>query len=144
MMISIRFWLINNLVVGSFQNEFLARWAETVLYLQRLIFKAASLIIPSILMHLARHYFLQSLLLVSIFGTLALLAARAETDGPLHCQLVGYGTDGDSGLSDGRVIKVTNLNASGSGSLQAALSASDPRIIVFEVGGIIDLDQGSF
>ena len=37
----------------------------------------------------------------------------------------------------GRVIKVTNLNASGPGSLQAACSASGPRVVVFEVSGVI-------
>ncbi len=37
----------------------------------------------------------------------------------------------------GRVIKVTNLNASGPGSLQAACSAKGPRIVIFEVSGVI-------
>ncbi len=37
----------------------------------------------------------------------------------------------------GRVIKVTNLNASGPGSLQAACAASGRRIVVFDVGGVI-------
>ncbi|MDE1987979.1 MAG: pectate lyase [Alphaproteobacteria bacterium] len=39
----------------------------------------------------------------------------------------------------GRIIKVTTLNASGPGSLLEALAAKGPRIIVFEVGGVIDL-----
>lgn len=37
----------------------------------------------------------------------------------------------------GRVIKVTNLNASGPGSLAAACAAEGPRIVVFEVSGVI-------
>lgn len=37
----------------------------------------------------------------------------------------------------GRVIKVTHLNSSGPGSLQAACAAQGPRIVVFEVGGVI-------
>ena len=41
----------------------------------------------------------------------------------------------------GQVIKVTTLGASGPGSLRAAIEAKGPRIIVFEVGGIIDLDR---
>lgn len=41
----------------------------------------------------------------------------------------------------GRIIKVTNLNGEGPGSLREALSASGPRIVVFEVGGVIDLDS---
>ena len=36
------------------------------------------------------------------------------------------------------VWKVTNLNTSGPGSLQAALDASGPRVVVFEVAGNID------
>jgi hypothetical protein len=39
------------------------------------------------------------------------------------------------------VIKVTTLAPSGPGSLLEALSAAGPRIIVFEVGGVIDLDK---
>jgi hypothetical protein len=38
---------------------------------------------------------------------------------------------------------VTNLNADGPGSLRAGLQAQGPRIIVFEVGGVIDLEQST-
>lgn len=41
----------------------------------------------------------------------------------------------------GRIIRVTTLAGDGPGSLRAAVSANDPRIIVFEVGGVIDLDR---
>jgi hypothetical protein len=37
----------------------------------------------------------------------------------------------------GKVITVTNLNAGGPGSLQAACEAEGPRIVVFEVEGVI-------
>ncbi|MDQ0463669.1 pectate lyase [Caulobacter ginsengisoli] len=40
----------------------------------------------------------------------------------------------------GRIIKVTTLAGDGPGSLREAINASGPRIIVFEVGGVIDLD----
>jgi len=39
----------------------------------------------------------------------------------------------------GRIIRVTNLNPDGPGSLRAAIEARGPRIVVFEVGGVIDL-----
>jgi hypothetical protein len=52
----------------------------------------------------------------------------------------GYGDDTPGGR-DGAVIKVTTLAAAGPGSLQAALTTPGPRIVVFEVGGIIDLDR---
>lgn len=39
----------------------------------------------------------------------------------------------------GKIIKVTNLNESGPGSLAEAVGSKGPRIVVFEVGGIIDL-----
>lgn len=41
----------------------------------------------------------------------------------------------------GRIIRVTNLDAAGPGSLRAALEARGPRVVVFEVGGVIDLGR---
>jgi len=40
----------------------------------------------------------------------------------------------------GRVLRVTTLDPTGPGSLGAAVAAKGPRIVVFEVGGVIDLD----
>jgi len=42
-----------------------------------------------------------------------------------------------------RVIRVTNLNSKGPGSFREAIEASGPRVIVFEVGGVIDLNKSS-
>ena len=43
----------------------------------------------------------------------------------------------------GRIIRVTTLAADGEGSLKAALEADGARIIVFEVGGVIDMRRQS-
>jgi len=51
----------------------------------------------------------------------------------------GFGAIATGGRG-GSVIKVTTLNATGPGSLQEAIDAPGPRIIVFEVSGVIDGD----
>jgi alpha-tubulin suppressor-like RCC1 family protein len=48
----------------------------------------------------------------------------------------GFGAKAVGGRG-GRVIKVTTLKPSGPGSLQAACAAEGPRIVVFEVSGVI-------
>jgi hypothetical protein len=50
----------------------------------------------------------------------------------------GFGRFAKGGRG-GKVIKVTNLNDAGPGSLRAAVEAEGPRIVVFEVGGVIRL-----
>lgn len=52
----------------------------------------------------------------------------------------GFGTETTAG-SGGRIIRVTTLASTGSGSLREALAASGPRIIIFDVGGVIDLNK---
>ena len=41
----------------------------------------------------------------------------------------------------GRIIRVTTLDSEGPGSLREAIEADGPRIVVFEVGGVIDLNR---
>jgi len=43
----------------------------------------------------------------------------------------------------GKILRVTNLKADGPGSLAATVQTKGPRIIVFEVGGVIDLQKRS-
>ena len=62
------------------------------------------------------------------------------SDTPDEYRLVGYGSETRGGL-DGRIIKVTTLNATGEGSFTEALNAEGPRTIVFEVAGVIDLGK---
>ena len=42
--------------------------------------------------------------------------------------------------SDPSIVKVTSLDGWGAGTLRAALEGFGPRIVVFEVGGVVDLD----
>ena len=44
-----------------------------------------------------------------------------------------------TGGRGGKIIRVTTLNPEGPGSIMEALNTKGPRIVVFEVGGVIDL-----
>ncbi|GAB2879233.1 hypothetical protein GCM10027046_03900 [Uliginosibacterium flavum] len=56
--------------------------------------------------------------------------------------LVGFGSETVAG-EGGAIVRVTTLAADGAGSLRAALRTRGPRVIVFEVGGVIDLERKS-
>lgn len=65
-------------------------------------------------------------------------SAAAETQTLAFPGAVGWAASTPGGRG-GAIVRVTTLDASGPGSLAAALAQSGPRIVVFEVGGVIDL-----
>jgi hypothetical protein len=75
-------------------------------------------------------------------GFLALGQAGAQPRPPAEA-LAFPGAQGwaktTAGGRGGAIIRVTNLNTAGPGSFRAAVDAKGPRIVVFEVGGVIDL-----
>ena len=76
-----------------------------------------------------------ALLLVAICSTISKVAGQKSIPDD-----IAFGEATKGGLS-GQVIRVTTLDASGPGSLQEAIITKGPRIIVFEVGGVIDLNK---
>jgi hypothetical protein len=70
---------------------------------------------------------------------------HAEGSGPLHpATYVHAGWAQTTGGQGGRILRVTTLASDGPGSLKAALDTPGPRIVVFEVGGVIDLGGKSW
>ena len=64
----------------------------------------------------------------------------AEAPLPAFPGALGWAAQTPGGRG-GLIIRVTNLDAAGPGSLRAAIEADGPRIVVFEVGGVIDLGR---
>ncbi|MBE7465788.1 MAG: right-handed parallel beta-helix repeat-containing protein [Planctomycetes bacterium] len=77
-----------------------------------------------------------------LFGLLLLLCTAAALPAAQPCfpGAVGYGIETPGGRG-GKVLTVTTLAGSGPGSLREALAAKGPRIVVFAVGGVIDLAE---
>lgn len=67
-------------------------------------------------------------------------AEAAEAALPAFPGALGWAAQTPGGRG-GRIIRVTNLDGEGPGSLRAAIEAEGPRIVVFEVGGVIDLGK---
>ena len=80
-----------------------------------------------------------------IFSVLLFISSSFSANLPKHWhESNGFGTNTKGGLG-GKVIKVTNLSSSGSGSLHdALLKQSGKRLIVFEVGGVIDISNWGY
>lgn len=86
-------------------------------------------------------------LILSLFAAMLMLPAASPT--PAGAQAVaafpgavGWAAQTPGGRG-GRIIRVTTLAADGPGSFKAALEARGPRIVVFEVGGVIDLQRSA-
>jgi hypothetical protein len=67
------------------------------------------------------------------------LTVLLMTFAPLHA--ADYPADPTKGGAGGQIVRVTSLAKDGPGSLKAALDTKGPRIVVFEVGGVIDLGR---
>jgi pectate lyase len=64
------------------------------------------------------------------------LSSRVNAEPKSFPGAEGFGAISKGGRG-GKIIKVKNLNSNGLGSLQAACELEYPRIVVFEVGGVI-------
>jgi hypothetical protein len=82
------------------------------------------------------------LIRILLFFGLTLCALPAQAQTLAFPGAVGWAKETVGGRG-GRIIRVTNLAADGPGTLKAAIDAKGPRIVVFEVAGVIDLKRSS-
>ncbi|MCD8296766.1 MAG: pectate lyase [Prevotella sp.] len=74
---------------------------------------------------------------VALLSTAAVFAQDEEI--PAFPGAEGFARYTTTGGRGGKVVHVTNLNNSGTGSLRSALSGTAAKTIVFDVGGVIEL-----
>lgn len=81
--------------------------------------------------------------LVCLLSLLAISVHAGQKGFDGSCQLAFPGAEGwgncSTGGRGGTVFRVINLNPTGAGSLHACLTASVPRICVFDISGTIDM-----
>lgn len=82
------------------------------------------------------------LIRILLFLGLTLSVFPAQAQSLAYPGAVGWAKETVGGRG-GRIIRVTSLAADGPGTLKAAIDAKGPRIVVFEVAGIIDLKRSS-
>lgn len=80
---------------------------------------------------------LLNVVLLFLCTTAAALAAPAQIAFP---GALGWAAN-TAGGRGGKIIRVTTLAASGPGSFLEAIETEGPRIVVFEVGGVIDMNR---
>ena len=83
---------------------------------------------------------LASLLTVFVFAFSLIVPPAMADDLVAFPNAVGWAATTPGGR-DGQIIRVTTLAASGPGSLREALESKGPRTVVFEVGGVINLNK---
>jgi len=84
--------------------------------------------------------FALALTVSSVSGSAAQTSAASPPPLLAFPGALGWAADTPGGRG-GQILRVTNLNSEGAGSLRAAIETPGPRIIVFEVGGVIDLNR---
>lgn len=82
------------------------------------------------------------LIRILLFFGLTLCALQAHAQSLAFPGAVGWAKETVGGRG-GRIIRVTSLAADGPGTLKAAIDAKGPRIVVFEVAGVVDLKRSS-